>query len=298
MRRDPVKRGRRFKLRISGTALGLLSLVTAVLLAACASPATPAEGRSPTTSATPVAPPLNTPSASPVDRSTPATQTPQTNVSVAGAAQAVTTPTAAPLPTETMPYTPAPTAALALMEHRKMGELADVTFLVGEGSEATFTVREQISRLPLPNDAVVRTSAISGEIHLDGRPSVIHIDLHQLSSDQSLRDRYIRQRMFPNDPIASFTVADFGQLPEGFTEGKTVTGPVTGLLTLRGITVPLSFELEARDDGDVLFVLGQTNFTWSDFEMRAPNIAGRIQVTDEVRVEILLAARPFLQPGN
>ena len=145
---------------------------------------------------------------------------------------------------------------------------------------------------------MVRTSAISGEIHLDGLPSVIHIDLHQLSSDQQLRDRYIRQRMFPNDPTASFAVVDFGQLPEGFTEGETVTGLVSGSLTLRGITVPLSFEVEARDDGDVLLVLGRTNFSWSDFEMRPPNIAGRIQVQDEIRVEVLLAARPFLQTGN
>ena len=301
---------RRLKLSVSGMALGLLSLVPAVLLAACASPATPAVAQNPTISATAVATPPNTPSGSPVATSTAASQAPQTIVPVAGATLAVTTPTATPapgtasistatpLPTETMPYTPAPTAALAPMEQRKTGELADITFLVGDGSEATFTVREQISRLPLPSDAVVRTSAISGQIHLDGRPSVIHIDLHQLSSDQRLRDRYIRQRMFPNDPTASFAVVDFGQLPEGFTEGETVTGPVTGLLTLRGITVPLSFEVEARDDGDVLLVLGRTSFTWSDFGMRPPNIAGRIQVQDEVKVEILLAARPFLQPSN
>ena len=184
------------------------------------------------------------------------------------------------------------------MEQRKTGDLEDITFVIGEGSEATFTVEEQLSRLPLPNDAVVRTTAISGELHLDGRPSVIRIDLHQLSSDQRLRDRYVRDRMFPNDPIATFAVTELGQLPDGFTDGETVTGPVTGLLTLRGITVPLSFELEARDDEDVLFGLGRTTFTWSDFEMRPPNIAGRIQVKDEVTVEILLAARPFIQPGN
>ena len=243
VRGDLGKRRLRVKLG-ARTVLVLLSLVPAVLLAACASPATPSVGQTPIGGATAVG------------------------------------------------------AALEPMDLRKAGELAGVTFLVGEGSEATFTVKEQLSRLPLPNDAVVRTSAISGEIHLDGRPSVIHIDLHRLSSDQSVRDRYIRQRMFPNDPIASFAVADLDQLPEGFTDGETVKGMVTGLLSLRGITVPFSFEVEARDDGDVLFVLGRTSFTWSDFGMQAPNIAGRIQVTDEVRVEILLEVRPFLNPGQ
>lgn len=271
-----MARRKLFKLSFSRTALGLLCLVPAVLLAACASSATPAIEQ------TAVATPLDTPSASPVATSTAAPQTPPTTVPDAGGSTRVGT----------------PAAALVLMDQRQTGDLIDVTFLIGEGSEATFTVEEQLSRLPLPNDAVVRTSAISGELHLDGRPSVIQIDLHQLSSDQSLRDRYVRNRMFPDDPIASFAVTELGPLPDGFTDGETVTGPITGLLTLRGITVPLSFELEARDDGDVLFVLGRTSFTWSDFEIRPPNIAGRIQVTDEVSVEILLAARPYLQPGN
>lgn len=233
----------------------------------------------------------------------PSPQALQTIAPAAGAALPLTTPTTAPtsaappLATETK-ATLAATATLAPMELRKTGEITDITFLVGEGSEATFTVQEQLSRLPLPNDAVVRTSAISGEIYLDGRPSNIQIDLHQLSSDQSRRDQYVRERMFPNDPIASFAVTDLGQLPEGFTEGESVTGAVTGLLTLRGITVPISFALEGRDDGDVFLVLGRTSFVWSDFGMQAPNIAGVVEVTDEVTVEILLAARPFIQLGS
>ena len=224
---------RHFNFRFRRKALGFLLLVPALLLAACASSATQAVGQNPTTV------PL------------------QTNIPVAQGSPPVNTPAVAPLPRQTMPPLP-PTAELVLMEQRKIGEYDAVTFLIGDGSEATFTVQEQLARLNLPNDAVVRTSAISGEIHLDGRPSVIQIDLHLLSSDQSRRGQYVRQRMFPNDPIASFAVADFGQLPKGFTDGENVTGAVTGLLTLKDTTVPLSFELEARDDGDVLFVLGRT----------------------------------------
>ena len=33
---------------------------------------------------------------------------------------------------------------------------AGLNYMIGEGSEITFTVREKLSRLPLPNDAVVR----------------------------------------------------------------------------------------------------------------------------------------------
>ena len=51
-------------------------------------------------------------------------------------------------------------------------------------------MEEQLVRLPLPNDAVMRTTALSGEVQLDGRPSVIEIDLQQLSSDQEFRVRW------------------------------------------------------------------------------------------------------------
>ena len=181
---------------------------------------------------------------------------------------------------ETEPtITPSPTAA----GMRETGQVEGITFVVGDGSEATFTVNEKLARLTLPNDAVVRTSALSGEVHLDGRPSVIEIDLHQLESDQSRRDGYIRGRMFPDDARP---------LPPRFTEGEEVTVQVTGQLDIAGIQAPVVFDVEARDDGDVIYMLGRTSFVWDDFQILPPNIAGFVQVKDEVSVEVLLAVRP------
>ena len=192
-----------------------------------------------------------------------------------------------------LPASPTATATTAQPDGaRAVGEVEGVTFEVGEGSEATFTVREKLSRLPLPNDAVVRTTAVMGELHLDGSPSVFEIDLHKLGSDQGRRDQYIRQTMFPSDPVAVFTVDDVGALPSGFTDGDTVTATVPGTLTLRGSDFPISFEVEARDDGEVIFIVGRTSFVWADLEIPPPNIGQFVQVEDEVKVEVLLAARP------
>ena len=192
-----------------------------------------------------------------------------------------------------LPASPTATATTAQSDGaRAVGEVEGVTFEVGEGSEATFTVREKLSRLPLPNDAVVRTTAVMGELHLDGRPSVFEIDLHKLGSDQGRRDQYIRQTMFPSDPVAVFTVDDVGALPSGFTDGDTVTATVPGTLTLRGSDFPISFEVEARDDVEVIFIVGRTSFVWADLEIPPPNIGQFVQVEDEVKVEVLLAARP------
>ena len=176
---------------------------------------------------------------------------------------------------------------------RKAGKNEGITFVVTQGSEATFTVEERLYLLPLPNHAVMRTTALSGQIHLDGRPSVIEIDLLQLTSDQSLREEYVRTRIFGEHPTAVFTIEDVRPLPGGFTDGKEVTGKVTGLLNIRGLEVPLSFDIEARDDGDVIFILGRTSLVWSDFGMTAPmNIVTTVK--DEIEVEILLAVRPLL----
>ena len=245
----------------------------------------------PEPSATPTASPFPTPesTASPTVGKTP--QPTSTSTPNPAEPEPSATPTATRSPTPTVVFTPTP----AFDTQRTIGESEGVTFLVGEGSEATFTVSEQLTILPLPSDAVMRTTALSGEIHLDGRPSVIKIDLQQLSSDQSRRDQYVRRRMFPNDPIAVFTLGDAGQPPEGFTSGEEITTQVVGEFSIRGIEVPLNFEIEARDDGDVIFILGRTSFVWSDFGLTAPTaVPIVISIEDEVKVEVLLVVRPIL----
>ena len=165
-------------------------------------------------------------------------------------------------------------------------------YLVGEGSEITFTVGEQLSRLPLPSEAVVRTEALSGGLNFDGQPSEVTVDLLSLSSDQSFRDRYMRDRMFRDFPVAVFTVNDLADLPPEFFSGEIFTRQVTGLLRVHGIEVPLTFDLEVRNDGDVLNVLGRTEFTWDQLQIRTPNIQNIVSVEDKVSVQLLLVARP------
>ena len=231
------------------------------------------------------APPIDRP---PATATAQPTSTPPPPTATAAPPTATTTPMP-PAATDTPAQpTSAPTEPAA---DRAIGEVEGITFLVGMGSEATFTVNEKLASLPLPNDAVMRTAALSGEVHFDGRPSVITIDLQKLTSDQARRDRYVRERMFPNDPVATFTLPDAGSLPKEFTDGETATGQVTGQLDIRGFQAPVTFEIEARDDGDVVYILGRTTFTWQDLGLAPPNLSF-VQVEDEVHVEILIAARP------
>ena len=168
-------------------------------------------------------------------------------------------PASTPAPQATPDPTPAATtepADPADTGPRQVGDVDGIIFQVGEGSEATFTVNEQLQQLSLPNDAVVRTTALSGHVSLDGGESAIHIDLHSLASDSSYRDRYIRQRMFPNSPTGTFTVQGLNELPDGFTDGDTVSAQFDGDLTIGSVTAPLTFDVEARDDGNVVYIRG------------------------------------------
>ncbi len=165
------------------------------------------------------------------------------------------------------------------------------SFVVGEGSQITFTVEEELNRSPIRFDAVISSTSLSGFANLDGSPSEISLDLHSLESDQSFRDRYIRQRMFPDTRTATVTVDQLPDLPESFFDGEVTTGSLTGSLQIGDRVTPLTFDVEARHDGSVVNVLAKTTFTWEQLGIATP-IAGPVAyLADEVRVQVLIVAR-------
>jgi polyisoprenoid-binding protein YceI len=171
-------------------------------------------------------------------------------------------------------------------------DVAGVTYVVVPGeSTLTYTVREKQAVLPASNDAVGQTTDLSGTIRLGGEPSEVSADMSTLESDQSRRDSYVQTNIFQTDPIVTFVVDELGVLPDSYTPGETVAATVTGTATVRGVERPLTFEVEARLDGETLQIVGRTDFTWADFEITPPNTQF-ITVEDNVHIEVLLIARP------
>ena len=269
-----------------------LSLLLALAVLACGGASAPApaeptaipEPAQPTAAPPPTAAPTPPAAAATIAPAPAATDTPTAAAPSPTAAPAATNPPPPAAATEPPP-TAIPESPAATDESRP-------AFLIGDGSEATFTVNEKLAWLDLPNDAVMRTESLSGMVYLDGRPSAVDIDLHSLTSDSDRRDRYVRQRMFPNHPTATFTVAALGELPNPLPAGEVISREVAGELSIGGVVKPLTFAVEARRDPNALFILGRTTFTWADLEIPPPNIPGRIQVKDEVQVEVLLSALP------
>lgn len=210
---------------------------------------------------------------------------PPTASATAATSTAATTPTAAGA---------APTAsgtARATPGAKTAADVRGVTFVVGEGSQSQFVVREKLAQLPLPNDATMKNIALTGRIALDGRPSTIEIDITKFSSDQPRRDQFIRQR-WSSQPIATVTIESLGALPASYTPGETVKQRVSGRIRILGNEAPIAVDVEARmDAANVLSLLGTTSFTWSELGMQPPNTPS-VQVQDAVQAQILLVAQP------
>lgn len=171
------------------------------------------------------------------------------------------------------------------------GPMAGGQYVIGEGSEITFTVEEELGRAPVRFDAVISSRGLSGVADLDGEPSVVSLDLHSLSSDQQFRDRYIQTRLFPDTPEAVVTVDQLPDLPQSFLDGEETVGQLEGSLQIGETVTPLVFDVTARKDGDVINVLGTTTFTWEQLGLAKPTARSVVYLADEVRVQVLLVAR-------
>lgn len=247
-----------------------LMLAALLTLPACGADPTPTPVPTPTANVAAVIP---TPAPTPTTASTPDS-----------------TPT--PMPTA-KPEAPSPDAPTTAPAERSTGQVDGIVFVVSEGSEATFSVGEVLANVSIPNyEAVMRTTGLTGEVRLDGGASLVTVDLHSMESDEPFRDRYVQNRMFPGQPSASVSFGDLTPLPDGFTNGDPVTTESTGTLRINDMDVPLTFTIEARDDGDVVHVLGRSTFTWDQIGEPVPSARVVVSVEDEVRVEVLLALRP------
>ena len=245
--------------------------------------------KAPTT--TPIPVPTQAPTTAMEPTPVPPTETKSTAPTPAAAMASPTAPMTEPPSPTPVPPTAAPSPAVGATPASDVQPASGLRYVVGEGSEITFTVGEQLTRLPTPIEAVMRTEDLSGEINISGEPSAIQVDLHTLASDQQYRDRYVQRRMFPDHPTATFTVGPVAELPTEFESGDTFNYQVDGTLDLNGQDFPISFDLEVRNDGDVLNVLGRTVFTWEQLQIPVPTARSVVWVEDEVDVQVLLVAQ-------
>ncbi len=169
-------------------------------------------------------------------------------------------------------------------------------FEIIESSSVTFTVNEKLARLPLPIDAVLSTQDIKGSIDLEYSKSEISINLHTLKSDQSKRDNYVRNNLFPNQKFAYITINEFPSIPDNFTLGEKFDTTIKAIVNVNGVDALLDFDISAQlsfinpfYSDERLEIKGISEFYWSDFNMDTPK-SGFFTLQDKVDVQISILA--------
>ncbi len=219
---------------------------------------------------------------------------PPTPVPQPTAAPAPTSQPAAPTPVPEPTAAPAPTSPPAMAEPTASG----VTVLVSEGSVARYSVTEQLARLPSPIDAVGETGDVEGAIvfdadgNVDLERSVITVALAGLTSDESRRDRYVSDRVFDTSqyPNAELAITGVDGLDWPFPDSGDTTFQLHGDLTIRDVSSPTTWDVEAQSSGGVVTGQAKTVVTFDQFELSKPALAFIISVEDEIRLELDIQA--------
>ena len=149
------------------------------------------------------------------------------------------------------------------------------------------------------NLAVGVTYEVNGEILVDrSNPQnssigPIRVDISQFTSDNQRRDNTIRERFLESAkfPIVEFTPLEIQGLPESYQEGQQITFQVSGDLTVRDVTKPVTFEVSFVGESDTITGEATTTILMSNFGFGPISIGGILNTEDEVKVKFVFVAR-------
>ena len=191
-------------------------------------------------------------------------------------------------PTASIPVRPGPADAPDAVAAQRIRLV-----LAPDGNEARYRVREQLANLDFPNDAIGKTTSITGALVIepDGRivqdQSKFVIDLRTLQSDAQMRDRYIQRNTLQTAqyPSAEFVPTAFRGLPSPLPTSGEVSLQVTGDLTVRGVTRPVTWAVTLRPAPNLYSGSATTTFAFTEFEITKPRVARVLGVNDSIRLE-------------
>jgi polyisoprenoid-binding protein YceI len=156
-----------------------------------------------------------------------------------------------------------------------------------------YRVREQLASLSSPNEAVGRSTAVTGTMEVAGdtvEAVTIEADLTQLTSDEPRRDNAIRQRGLESEryPTATLELAEPIQLASTPAQGEEIRGQGKGRLTVHGVTREVDLDLQGRWSGSTIQVVGQLPVKMSDFQIQAPRFGPVVSIEDSLAVDLNL----------
>ena len=173
-----------------------------------------------------------------------------------------------------------------------------IILTVEEGSSANYKIKEQLANLDLPNYAIGKTKSLTGNIFFnkDGNidnNSLLELDLRNLKSDKSRRDRYLRKNSLQSDafPKATFKPQKLEGLTWSLPKSGKYSGKLSGIMSLHGETKPLTWIINVEFIDSTVIGTATTSFLFSDFEIQKPRVAIVLSVEDNITLEINLLGR-------
>lgn len=167
-------------------------------------------------------------------------------------------------------------------------------------SEVSFTLDEKL--MGNPNTVVGKTNQVAGDIMVDAKTpanskvGIIKIDARGLSTDSEMRNRMIRGQILQSNSdkfeFIQFEPTGVTGLPDTVTPGQPITFKITGNLTIRDITQPVTFDATATLAADNLSGTASTVVKRADFKLEIPRVPTVADVTDEVKLAITFKATP------
>jgi len=166
--------------------------------------------------------------------------------------------------------------------------------LVPENSEARFRVREQLAGANLPNDAIGRTKDFTGTLVIKPDGSIVSSDsqfvvnMGTLVSDQPMRDNYLRGNVLQANqyPKAVFVPKQASGLPSPLPQSGSVTFKLTGDLTVRNVTQPVTWDVTAQVQGNQVAAQAATALKFEDFSLTQPHVARVLSIEDNIKLEL------------
>lgn len=160
-------------------------------------------------------------------------------------------------------------------------------------SEVTFTLNELLRGLP--TTVVGRSGAVVGQIAINfenpaaSQIGPVLINARTFFTDNEFRNKAIHSFILDTETheFITFTPYQMSDLPNEFTPGETISFQVTGDLTIREITQPVTFLVTVVPDGrSQLNGSATANIARPDFNLQIPDAPGVANVDEEVTLAI------------
>jgi polyisoprenoid-binding protein YceI len=216
---------------------------------------------------------------------------PSATLSAPTLAIAAQPPTQAPTEASTVEATAEATAEAATEAASNL----TVFTIAQDQSQVSFTLNEILRGAN--NEVVGKTDQVAGQIGVDfsnpanSQIGEIRIDVRTLATDDAMRDRMIRSQILQSSQdqyeFVSFKPTEITSLPSSITIGTAFSFKVTGDLTIRTLSKPITFDVTVTPDSQTQ-ISGKATGTIQrgDFNLTIPNVPMVASADEAVKLEI------------